>query len=109
MAAAVDLRRRAPAKRVSADKWDELEPGDCVIVTRRDGSGVSGYAHACPGCGETSALNIEPRDGHPVWSVAGGDPAHPEGVTLSPSILHDPVKGGCGWHGYLRNGVFEPC
>lgn len=27
----------------------------------------------------------------------------------APSILHDPAKGGCGWHGYLRNGVFEPC
>jgi len=104
----VDLKRTVRAQRVHVDKWDSLEPGDCVIVSHRSGA-VAGYAHACPGCGETSALNLEPRDGHPVWSVAGGDPAHPDGVTLSPSILHDPAKGGCGWHGYLTNGVFTPC
>lgn len=27
--------------------------------------------------------------------------------TLSPSLLSDPAKGGCGWHGWLKAGVFS--
>jgi methyl coenzyme M reductase beta subunit len=32
-----------------------------------------------------------------------------ETLTLSPSIFRNPAKGGCGWHGYLENGVFRSC
>jgi len=27
-----------------------------------------------------------------------------ENLTLTPSILRNPAKGGCGWHGYITNG-----
>lgn len=107
---AVDLGRRAQARLVSVDKWFELEPGECVLVTSRDGDAVTGLVHACAGCGSVVSLDFAgARANHPQWSVLSGDPSKPETVTLSPSILHDPAKGGCGWHGYLRNGVFEPC
>jgi hypothetical protein len=106
----IDLKRCVPAKRVSADKWDSLEHGECVIVTSREGDAVTGYVAACPGCGQPLSLDFaRERPEHPQWSVTAGDPLQPESVTLSPSILHDPAKGACGWHGYLRNGVFEPC
>jgi len=26
-----------------------------------------------------------------------------------PSIVHDTNLGGCGWHGWLKNGVFTEC
>lgn len=29
-----------------------------------------------------------------------------ENPTLEPSILSDKNKGGCGWHGYLRKGIW---
>ena len=58
----------------------------------------------CPGCGEASALaigldGIKP-DGAPSWGHTG--PL--ETPTLTPSIHHDTPA--CGWHGWLRDGVF---
>lgn len=35
----------------------------------------------------------------PLWQVQSLEP-----LTLSPSILMDPAKGGCGLHGYIREG-----
>lgn len=103
--------RRVSARLVSADRWDSIEPGDCVVITSAKHVGVvGGLAYACAGCGELVSLDFEcdGTDG-PRWSVVSGDPAQPETLTTSPSILHDPAKGGCGWHGYLTKGVFEPC
>jgi len=56
----------------------------------------------CPGCGEASALPLHGRtDKHdPGWDLKNRSP-----LTLHPSIHHD-VKS-CGWHGFLRNGVFS--
>ncbi|MCA1571927.1 MAG: hypothetical protein LC798_16775 [Chloroflexi bacterium] len=36
---------------------------------------------------------------HPVWQVVSLDPLH-----LEPSILCTPEKGGCGNHGWIRDG-----
>lgn len=59
---------------------------------------------ACPGCGHVSGMRVgdpkPPRS--PSW-LLNGDPNAP---TCSPSIN---CVGCCGWHGYLRNGVFELC
>jgi hypothetical protein len=54
----------------------------------------------CPGCGELGS----PRDGA-VWSVTSGSWDDVSTLTLSPSI----AKNCCGWHGFLRHGVFESC
>ena len=32
-----------------------------------------------------------------------------ETLTLTPSILSDPAKGGCGWHGFITNGEVTQC
>lgn len=32
-----------------------------------------------------------------------------ETLTLKPSILRDPAKGGCGWHGWITNGEVTSC
>lgn len=64
---------------------------------------LGGFAYRCPGCGQNSWLPAMTDQKHPYsWLCTQEDP-----VTLSPSIHHTVKKGGCGWHGYLRDGVFE--
>jgi hypothetical protein len=76
-------------------------------VPARQGIGVH---FDCPcGCGTPCYVPFaNPLDGGPA-----SDPARPlwqrsgenfETLTLSPSILRDPAKGGCGWHGFITNG-----
>lgn len=59
---------------------------------------------ACPGCGHVSGMEVgNPKPANsPSWLIIG-DVAKPESVTLEPSIN---CVGCCGWHGYLRNGVY---
>ncbi len=59
---------------------------------------------ACPGCGHVSGMrvgSVKPAQS-PSWEMHGGSPL----LTLSPSIN---CTGCCGWHGYLKAGVFESC
>lgn len=67
-----------------------------------DYEGGIGMAFRCPcGCGRDGYLPIRPPDDHgPSWEW-NGDRQRP---TLKPSIQQ---VGGCRWHGYLRNGVWE--
>lgn len=103
----VDLRRSVPARLVPDIEADGAQPGD-VEALAIDGP-VWGYGFACPGCGSRSFLALSTENPEPRWSVTAGDAAHPSTVTLSPSIFHAVERGGCGWHGYLRGGVFVPC
>lgn len=84
-----------------------VAPGD-VEALAIDGV-VWGYGFACPGCGSKSFLALSGENPEPRWTVVGGDVARPESVSLTPSILHDRAKGGCGYHGYLTAGSFVPC
>lgn len=47
------------------------------------------------------AARIDPH--RPRWVVESWDP-----LTLSPSILCVEGRGGCGWHGYIRGGLWVP-
>lgn len=79
------------------------EPGD-MIRTQKQDDRVYGFLIACPGCGQFGSLCVDPTQ--PIcWKVDGGSTDDVTTLTLSPSIL----KHCCGWHGYLRNGVFESC
>ncbi len=87
-------------------------------VTKADGSpapkrhGV-GVLLTCPcgACGEDKLLYVpfeNPLDGgpslspeRPLWTRSGDTF---EALTLTPSILRNPSRGGCGWHGYVTNG-----
>lgn len=83
------------------DVGDTAEPG--LIEAKFD----AGYIIlSCPGCGHVSGMRVgNPKpEQTPSWRIAAGDTA--ETLTLEPSIN---CIGCCGWHGYLRDGVFESC
>lgn len=77
-------------------------------VPAREGLGL---LCRCPcGCGNWLAVAFwNPLDGGPPHASPGeptwqrkGDTI--ETLTLSPSILRSRDKGGCGWHGFIRDG-----
>lgn len=103
----VDLRRACIVRVVEDIDADSVAPGS--IEVRGAGTDAGGYGYACVGCGRLSFLAIGPENPQPRWLVTAGDVARPDTVSLSPSILHAVERGGCGWHGYLRAGRFEPC
>lgn len=105
----VDTGRRVPLRIVADTDCADAAPGDAMVLDGPAG-GVSGYAFRCPGCGCESALLLphEGRGATPVWSVVAGDPRTGAGLTLSPSVHHAAPQG-CGWHGWLRDGVLTPC
>jgi hypothetical protein len=64
----------------------------------------------CPGCGRASAMHVRaPGVPHPAdmdsWLIKFDNNA----ITLEPSISHATENGGCGWHGWLREGVYNKC
>lgn len=80
------------------DKW-RGPPGG---MTRIDGDdeGHAGHSIACPGCGIIGAACPGAK-----WTTDWGVPNDVTTLTMNPSL----AKSCCGWHGYLRNGVFESC
>lgn len=102
---AVDVRRRAAVTPCGHDLIGPFDtPGRATTVCDDDGSFF--LIHACPGCGRVAALPCnQPPGCSPNWDAAG-DPSDPATLTLTPSIN---CVGCCGWHGYLRDGVFAPC
>lgn len=61
---------------------------------------------ACPGCGKMGSIRAtHPKDqGGRSWDIVAGKLTEPEGLTLSPSIH---CVGCCGWHGWLKAGIFK--
>ena len=59
---------------------------------------------ACPGCGWVSGMRVgNPKPAlSPSWHMTGP----PDAPSLTPSLN---CTGCCGWHGYLTDGVFNPC
>lgn len=108
-AVAVDLRRTVPLTVVDElPDHDPAPPGHASRLVHADGD-PAGFVFACPGCGSQSHLPIgRVVDGRPTWTVTAGDPRTGVGLSLSPSIHHAAPRG-CGWHGYLTNGVLAPC
>ena len=91
--------KRTGVKAFKAEEWSEnLSVGACYILEGRLG-------FTCPGCGQYGSI----RAGHPKpeqspsWDIVEGTLDDPATLTLSPSIN---CIGCCGWHGWLRNGVF---
>lgn len=87
--------------------------GELVPAPKRHGVGV---IMDCP-CGNKD-------EGHQLYvpfanPLDGGGPFDERGwqrvgdtfetLTLSPSVLRDKAKGGCGWHGWFRNGEVIAC
>lgn len=105
---AVDIKRSAKARLVPGAEFcdADVQPGD-VTTFEPDGA-VEELAIACPGCGRRSMLPLV-AGRNCRWTITAGDVRDPASLTLTPSIFHRTEDGGCGWHGYLTNGVFTPC
>lgn len=87
--------------------WDNLEPG-LAWWTKEAGApeGTMRLTFVCPGgCGDLGGCRAAKKKPgmNPSWEW-NGDTIKP---TLRPSILSPRDHGGCGWHGYLTNGVFK--
>lgn len=78
----------------------------------------AGYDVCCPGClrvhAWTTAINCSqknaqgrcPHEGQSsCWSWSGS--AEAGTLTASPSLHSVPDRGGCGWHGWLQNGILR--
>jgi hypothetical protein len=78
-----------------ADPWYPTKPGDASIV---DYGTHLGLVWCCPQCGEAT-------------STANGSKHvfDPKTNSLTPSIVHSKKLGGCGYHGFLTNGIFKEC
>jgi len=66
----------------------------------KDG-GKAGLILRCPGCKELSFLPFRSGIHSEEWDLLNEDP-----IEITPSINHDKALGGCGWHGWLKNGEF---
>lgn len=103
---APDLRARMPVSVVPDVTSDDARPGD--VEPLACGPAPWGLGVVCHGCGGRSLLSLDPAQPGPRWTVEAGDPRTGVGLTLSPSVHHAaPV--GCGWHGWVRSGTWEPC
>lgn len=81
-------------------------PGAFKFYTMSGHVGMAGIIFRCAGCGEVSTVSFA-RRARPLqapWTWDGNRKA----PTLTPSIIHAPERGGCGWHGFLRAGRWEP-
>ena len=76
---------------------DELGEEDFIQFTNMGSDVVIGLIFRCPGCKQP--INI----GEKGWKVDSST------ISATPSIVHDKDKGGCGWHGHLKNGELNPC
>ncbi len=74
---------------------DVINPGDAIIVEK---NGHLDLIHCCPRCGKRTT------------TATGSDHVYNPGTkSINPSIVHNKKLGGCGWHGWLINGIFKEC
>jgi hypothetical protein len=69
-----------------------LNKGDALVYTNPNG--LKQLMMICPGCGRASAS-------------AGSHVYNEQTRSYYPSIVHNVALGGCGWHGWLINGIFS--
>lgn len=91
------------------------QPGDFFIEqTRPDSPTKFDFYYICP-CGCTGRHQFSTGSPFELIYVATGEKisshwqwdGNTDRPTLSPSIHSVKERGGCGWHGYLRAGVWE--
>lgn len=106
--AEVDPKRTCPAVYQpvfdadgGAPNGTDFPPGTCQRVQ------PNRLMFTCPGCGQWGGVQAFPSPKKPEgWEIVSGTLDDPTTLTLSPSIH---CISCCGWHGYLRGGVFTSC
>jgi len=97
-----DPHRTVPAT-IQTGEWryasKENVPGICEPKE-------SQLKFACPGCGQLLIIPIGQAISDPRhWDIIEGSGLDPTSLSLMPSIANSC----CGWHGYLKEGVFKSC
>jgi hypothetical protein len=82
------------------NSWEELQDGEYGLLTEYKTDNKCSLIFKCLGCGKPLTISIIGGSTN-TWRIDF------ETLTAKPSILHDREKGGCGWHGYLTNGLLE--
>lgn len=82
------------------DHW--IEPGSCYFMPNAPDT----FCFACPGCGAFGSIPVGIVKPKPGWKIVEGTVLDPTTLTLDPSIN---CIGCCGWHGYLKKGIFVSC
>lgn len=80
-----------------------INPGDYRFTGKVNLSGIFGMIFVCPcGCGEQGHVSFDnaPKQDHPRWHWNENE----HRPTLTPSLNK---TDGCGWHGYLTDGIFQ--
>lgn len=77
--------------------FDAMEAAPPGAIHYLDGGAII----KCPGCGSESFCEERRGDNHPSWTMDH------QTQTWQPSVHHS--ANGCGWHGFLKNGVWGPC
>lgn len=103
----IDPKRSGVRARFVSSIADTAEPGCMKPVCNIDRE-FQGFMFTCPGCGQRSFLRAGAKkpEESPSWQITSGGPNDVAHLALKPSIHHDEAKGGCGWHGWLTDGVF---
>lgn len=81
--------------------WKDFKENSYSFYTYKDK--LCGIHFRCPGCKEVIGIDIGYEPSQPKWTI------NFETLTATPSILHSRDGKGCGWHGYLTNGILKPC
>ncbi len=94
----MEKRKPIKIKLISATTHSELfsgENGTAMFLNE-----FKRLLFKCPGCGEVASIPISMEGSGKDWKWDGNK----ESPTLNPSI-HS--VGCCGWHGWLRGGIFS--
>lgn len=93
----------------SLEEFGATTPEDKGVIfhIKHEENGVlicQGLMIRCVGCGQESYLPLIPSGDNPAhcWNLLLENP-----LTIQPSVFHN--NGTCGWHGWLKNGVWVPC
>lgn len=76
--------------------WIEVGSGHRIWLA--DDGTVASWSHPRP---DGSSHEVAPIT-RSTWTVVAVEP-----LTLSPSLYCDPSRGGCGTHGFVRNGAWS--
>ena len=83
--------------------WIDFKEGEYAFLVTYKEHTLCAIAFKCPGCDQPLCISLKDHKEEPGWKI------NFETLTATPSILHSRNGKGCGWHGYLTDGILKPC